>query len=146
MKIKKEYIILIEDDKFQAKLFGKGIEKIAKELGFKSLILQDGEEILKLIKDEKNSLNITKEQIGLIILDLTLTLSDSEISGFYILKEIQKLQDKIPVIIQSADDIHTSVVKAMKLGAEDYFVKNGDEKEGKRIFDTIERIMNDRSL
>jgi hypothetical protein len=53
MKTKKEYIIFIEDDKFQAKLFGKGIEKIAKELGFKSLILQDGEEILKLIKDEK---------------------------------------------------------------------------------------------
>jgi DNA-binding NarL/FixJ family response regulator len=80
----------------------------------------------------------------LIILDLTLALSDSEISGFYILKEIQKLKDQIPVVIQSADDSHTSIIKAMKLGAEDYFIKNGDEKEGKRMFDVIERIMNGR--
>ncbi len=139
METKKEYIIFLEDDSFQAEFFGTLIEKIAKELGFKSLTLNSGEEVLGFIKGEKDIPNITKEQVGLIILDLS--LSNSDISGFYILKEIQKLKDKIPVIIHSADESHISIVKAIKLGAEDYFIKGGDKQEGKRIFDTIERIM-----
>ncbi len=138
--MKKEYIILLEDDPVQAKFFGHLMEKIAKELGFKSITTNNGEDLLSFIKGEKNLLDINKEQVGLIILDLS--LSDSEVSGFYILKELQKLTDKIPVVVQSADASHISIIKAIKLGAEDYFIKNGGEEEGKRIFDTIARIMN----
>ncbi len=141
MTIKKEYIILVEDDPLQAKFFGNLVEKIAKELGFKSITVNDGERILDFIKGEENILDIKKEQVGLIILDLS--LSSSDVSGFYILKELQKLKDKIPAVVQSADANHISIIKAIKLGAEDYFIKNGDKQEGERIFDTIERIMND---
>ena len=45
-------------------------------------------------------------------------------------------------IVQSADNQHTSIIKAIKLGAEDYFVKSGGEEEGNRLFNTIERIIN----
>jgi DNA-binding response OmpR family regulator len=137
--MKKEYIILVEDEPTQAKLFGSIIEKIAQEFGFKSLTIKNGEEILAFIKGEQNNLGISKEQVGLIILDLS--LSGSDVSGFYILKELQKLTDKIPVIVQSADSSHTSIIRAMKLGAQDYFLKNGDKEEGERIFDTIEKII-----
>ncbi len=135
----KEYIILVEDEPTQAKFFGEIIEKIANEFGLKSLIISSGEEILDLINDDKNNLGITKEQVGLIILDLS--LSKSDISGFFILKELQKLKDKIPTIVQSADSSHISIIKAIKLGAEDYFIKSGTKGEGERIFDTIARIM-----
>ncbi len=139
MKTKKEYIILVEDDPVQAKFFGNLVEKIAKELGFKSITVKDGERILDFVRGEKNVLEIAREQVGLIILDLS--LSGSDISGYFILKEMQKLKEKPPVIVQSADSSHTSIIRAMKLGAEDYFIKDGDKEEGERLFDTIEKIM-----
>ena len=139
MKTKKEYIILVEDDPVQAKFFGNLVEKIAKELGFKSITVKDGERILDFVRGEKNVLEIAREQVGLIILDLS--LSGSDISGYFILKEMQKLKEKPSVIVQSADSSHTSIIRAMKLGAEDYFIKDGDKEEGERLFDTIEKIM-----
>lgn len=138
IKNKRTHIILIEDDPVQAKFFGRLVEKIANELGMHSKTMTSGTELLDFICGDKILPDITKEQVGLIILDLQ--LPDDEVSGFYILKEIQKLKNAIPVIVQSADSKHTSIIKAMKLGAEDYFLK-GEKEEGERLFDTIESIM-----
>ena len=137
MKIKKDHIILVEDDPFQAKFFGKIIEKIGEELGYKAIVINSGEKLLDFIKGESNILDISREQAGLIILDLNL----ADISGFFILKEMQKLEERIPIVIQSADSSHVSIIKAIKLGAEDYFLKSGEKEEGQRVFDIIEEIM-----
>ena len=139
IKNKRDFIILIEDDPVQAMFFGRMIKKIAEELGLKSKTMTSGTEFLVFILGIKVLPDLHKDQVGLIILDLQ--LPNDEISGFYILKEVQKLKYKIPIIVQSADSKHTSIIKAMKLGAKDYFLKDGQKEEGERIFDTIEEIM-----
>ncbi|MFT7087812.1 MAG: DNA-binding response OmpR family regulator [Rickettsiales bacterium] len=133
-----KYILLVEDDPVQVKFFGQIIKKIADEFGLKSKSITSGEEFLNFIQEKEGALDITKNQVKLIILDLQLAADD--ISGFYILKKLQA-KNNIPVLVQSADSNHTSIIQALKLGAEDYFIKGKDRKEGERMFDRIRELV-----
>jgi DNA-binding response OmpR family regulator len=134
-----KYILLVEDDPVQVKFFGQIIKKIADEFGLKSKSITSGEEFLNFIQEKEGALGITKNQVKLIILDLQLAADD--ISGFYILKKLQEAKNNIPVLVQSADSNHTSIIQALKLGAEDYFIKGKDRKEGERMFDRIRELV-----
>jgi DNA-binding response OmpR family regulator len=134
-----KYILLVEDDPVQVKFFGQIIKKIADEFGLKSKSITSGEEFLNFIQEKEGALDITKNQVKLIILDLQLAADD--ISGFYILKKLQEAKNNIPVLVQSADSNHTSIIQALKLGAEDYFIKGKDRKEGERMFDRIRELV-----
>ncbi len=103
-------IMVVEDDKFLRDL----ILKKLKTDNFETVFAKDGEEALKIVKEEKPSL---------ILLDLILP----GIDGFEVLKQIRSDQSetlqKIPVIILSNLGQKDDVEKGIDLGATDFMVK-----------------------
>ena len=106
--MKKETILVIEDDKFFRDLVSKKLEKE----GFNALTAKDSNEAFKVLEVERPTL---------IILDLVLPGLD----GFEILSMIKKDNkiNGIPVIILSNLGQEDEVDKAKSLGAVDFMVK-----------------------
>lgn len=101
-------ILIVEDDKFLRELMA---QKILKE-GYDVLEAMDGEEGLKVIREEKPDL---------VLLDLLLPIMD----GFELLAKIKEdaVLSKIPIIVLSNLGQKEDVEKALSLGAKDYMVK-----------------------
>jgi len=101
-------ILVVEDDKFLRELI---VQKLLKE-GYTTTEAIDGEEGLKMIKEEKPDM---------VLLDIILP----GIDGFEVLKrakEDEEIKD-IPVIILSNLGQQEDVDKGVELGAKDYLVK-----------------------
>ena len=108
MENKKKKILIIEDDKFLLKAY----EIKFKQSDFDVILATDGINGLELAEKEKPSL---------IILDLMLP----RMNGFEFLKKIksdEKLKN-IPVIVISVLGQKVDQERAIKLGAEKYFIK-----------------------
>jgi two-component system response regulator VicR len=104
----KNKAIVIEDDKDIANLLKYNLEKI----GVESFLAYDGEEGLRLVKENMPDL---------IILDLMLP----KIDGYAVLSAIKDnifLSD-VPVIILSAKVNPGAIVKGFRMGAVDYIPK-----------------------
>ncbi len=103
-------ILLVEDDIFLSSLLKN---RLLKE-GLEVSLAQDGEEAIKLLKDEKPNL---------ILLDLILPKK----SGFEVMEEIRSnpiLQIKeTPIVIISNLGQETDIERGEKLGAVEYFIK-----------------------
>ena len=101
-------ILIIEDDKFLRELL---VKKVGSE-GYEVVVATDGEEGLKMAKEEKPNL---------ILLDLILPAMD----GFEVLRQIKEAEETkhIPVIILSNLGQKEDIDKAVKLGAQDYMIK-----------------------
>ncbi len=101
-------ILIVEDDRFLRELI---VQKLTKE-NYQAIEATDGEEGLKMIKEEKPDL---------VLLDLILP----GIDGFEVLamaKEEPELK-AIPVIILSNLGQKDDIERGMKLGAADYMIK-----------------------
>lgn len=97
-------ILIIEDEEPIRELIKLNLSLV----GYKTLEAGDGNEGLKLIKNEK---------IDLVLLDLMLP----GIDGFEILPEL--IKKKIPTIILTARDGLKDKVKGLEMGADDYITK-----------------------
>ena len=108
MENKKKKILILEDDKFLLKAY----EIKFKQSDFDVILATDGISGFELVEKEKPSL---------IILDLMLP----RMNGFEFLKKIksdEKLKN-IPVIVISVLGQKVDQERAIKLGAEKYFIK-----------------------
>ncbi len=83
--------------------------KLGRE-GFEMVVVEDGEEALRILN---------QEQFDLIILDLILPRRD----GFAVLTELKQKKIKTPVIVLSNLGQEEDQERAKKLGVRDYFVK-----------------------
>lgn len=101
-------VLIVEDDKFLRELI---TQKVGAE-GYEVVGAQDGEEGLRMAREEKPSL---------VLLDLILPTMD----GFEVLRQLKAGDDtkNIPVIILSNLGQKEDVDKGIKLGAEDYMIK-----------------------
>ncbi len=101
-------ILLVEDEHLLGNLLRQRLEKE----GFKVFLAKDGEEALKIVKENKPDL---------ILLDIILP----KISGFEFMKSINEDSSlkKMPVIIISNLGQETDLEKGQSLGAVGYFVK-----------------------
>lgn len=103
-------VLLVEDDIFLSSLLKN---RLLKE-GLEVSLAQDGEEAIKLLKDEKPNL---------ILLDLILPKK----SGFEVMEEIRSdpsLQIKeTPIVIISNLGQEIDIKKGEELGALEYFIK-----------------------
>ena len=124
----KDYILYIEDEEFQAKVFGKIINDEVAEFGYKLISLKCGQEAINLLSGEKIH-GVSLENIGMILLDLAM----HDVSGFQILKEIKNRKIKIPTAILSAKEDNNIKEETLKLGATDYFIKGKDLEELNRL-------------
>lgn len=124
----KKYLLYVEDEEFQAKLFAHILEGEMAEFGYGVVTLSSGMDFLNFLAGEKE-LSIKREQIGLVLLDLSM----HDISGMQILRNLKRYDFDIPVAVFSARDDKEIAVEARKLGAVEYFVKGKDLEELQRI-------------
>lgn len=87
-------------------------------IGLKYLLEQEGFKIISSKTKKETEEIILKEEIDLVLLDVTLP----DGNGFDICKIIKEKLD-IPVIFLTAQEEETSVVIGLDLGADDYIVK-----------------------
>jgi DNA-binding response OmpR family regulator len=83
---------------------------------FEVIVAENGNEGVELFK---------KESPELVILDLMLPDKD----GFEVLKELQSINYKIPIIILTAKNNQNDKLLGLELGADDYITKPFDSKE-----------------
>jgi DNA-binding response OmpR family regulator len=107
-KLSQSKILLIEDEEILSKMY---FLKFSKE-GFETILAKDGEEGLKLAKEEKPDV---------ILLDIILPKLD----GFSILKSLKEdvSTRDIPVLLLSNLGQDEDVKKGLSLGAVDYLIK-----------------------
>ena len=99
--------ILVVDDE---KLIRWSLKRLLEKEGYDVSLAETGNEALTLINNNSPDL---------LILDLMLP----DLSGMEILEKLRSNKCTVPVLIISAVDTVNSAVKAMKLGASDYFSK-----------------------
>jgi CheY-like chemotaxis protein len=126
--MKKKYLLYVEDELAQANLFAHILRGEIEEYDYGVITLSNGEELLNFLSGEKE-LTVDREQIGLILLDLSM----HDISGMQILKNIKRYELEIPIAIFSAREDKETIAQTAQLGAEEYFVKGKDLYELQRL-------------
>ena len=92
-------------------------------------ISNNGKEAIKLF--ERNNYN-------LVILDLGLP----DIDGITLLSEIKKINPDVKVIVYTGYDDREIAVKAMKIGASEFLIKNNDDIDS--LLNIVDKIMSER--
>lgn len=118
-------ILIVEDESFLSNLLRVSLEKE----GFKVFQIFNGKDVSKEL--------IVENKIDLILLDLILP----DKNGFEIIEEIKRdpFLSKIPIIILSNLGQEEDILKAKKLGVEDYFVKAKESPQS--IVEKIKKIL-----
>lgn len=108
--MKKNKRILVIDDMSTHLLL---LQSILEEEGYKVITIDNGEDALKIIDEDKN--------LDMILLDIMMP----GIDGFEVLSRMDTSEEKerLPIIIVSAKTDTWSIKKAMDLGAYDYITK-----------------------
>lgn len=97
---------MVEDDE----AIRTGLKYYLEQENFEVLETDNGKETLAYIREEKN--------ISICLLDINLP----DYNGFDLFKEIKKEKD-IPIIFLTANDLETSIVMGLDMGADDYVTK-----------------------
>lgn len=100
------HVLIVEDNKKMAGLLKKGLE----ERNHSVALAFDGCTGFEAV---------TSFDFSAVILDLMLPRMD----GFEFLKRLRKNDDQMPILVLSARDATTDIVKALDLGADDYLTK-----------------------
>ncbi len=99
-------IVIAEDDAVLRSLY---VKKFSVE-GYEVVTAEDGEQAVKTIQEQKPNM---------VILDIHMPKMD----GFQVLQQFPKASRTFPVIMLTNFDQSDFKLKAMELGADDYFVK-----------------------
>ncbi len=131
----KKYILYVEDEDVQAKVFSKIIENEVKNFGYEVVVFNNGTDFIDLLNSTNKNYKI--EQFGLILLDLSMY----DFSGFDMLKEAQNKALKTPIAILSAREDLLIKKQTIDFGAKDYFVKGKNLAELDRLRNFIIETM-----
>ena len=106
-------VLIVDDELFNIDYLQQELE----ECNYDLITASNGKEALERIRNE---------QPDLVLLDLMMPVMD----GFAVLRQVKADPDlrEVPIIIISAANNSRSVVKGIKLGAEDYITKPINEK------------------
>lgn len=99
-------VLMIEDDE----AIRTGLKYYLEQENFEVIETDTGEEGLKYLQE---------------ISDITICLLDINLpdcNGFHLFKEMKKIKD-IPIIFLTANDLETSIVMGLDMGADDYITK-----------------------
>ena len=100
------HVLVVEDNKKMARLLKKGLE----ERNHSVSLALDGQTGLE---------SATSSEFDSIVLDLMLP----KIDGFEIVRQVRKSNDRVVILVLSAKDATTDIVRALDLGADDYLTK-----------------------
>ena len=117
-------VLIIEDDQEIQGLLSRKLQ----DAGYQVLTAKDGEEGLKMLREEKP---------GLVLLDLSLP----KISGLELLERKAALPEtaQIPVIVISNSGTASDISQARRLGAKDWIIKTKFNLP--EIIDKINRVV-----
>ncbi len=119
-------ILIVEDDE----AIRMGLNYYLKQESFEVVESQNAKEAIEKLKEEK--------EIVLCLLDVNLP----DKNGFTLFKEIREFS-KVPVIFLTADDVETSIVMGLDMGADDYITKPFKARElTSRIRNVLRRYEN----
>lgn len=119
-------ILIVEDDE----AIRMGLNYYLKQESFEVVESSTAKEAIEKLKEEK--------EIVLCLLDVNLP----DKNGFALFKEIRDFS-KVPVIFLTADDVETSIVMGLDMGADDYITKPFKARElTSRIRNVLRRYEN----
>lgn len=98
-------ILMIEDDE----AIRTGLKYYLEQENFEVIETGNGKDSLKILTDE---------DISICLLDVNLP----DINGFDLFKKLKEIKD-IPIIFLTANDLETSIVMGLDMGADDYVTK-----------------------
>lgn len=98
-------ILMIEDDE----AIRTGLKYYLEQENFEVIETDNGKDSLKILADE---------DISICLLDVNLP----DINGFDLFKKLKEIKD-IPIIFLTANDLETSIVMGLDMGADDYVTK-----------------------
>lgn len=98
-------ILMIEDDE-------------AIRTGLKYYLEQENFEVIETVNGKDSLKILTDEDISICLLDVNLP----DINGFDLFKKLKEIKD-IPIIFLTANDLETSIVMGLDMGADDYVTK-----------------------
>lgn len=98
-------ILMIEDDE----AIRTGLKYYLEQENFEVIETDNGKDSLKILTDE---------DISICLLDVNLP----DINGFDLFKKLKEIED-IPIIFLTANDLETSIVMGLDMGADDYVTK-----------------------
>ena len=98
-------ILMIEDDE-------------AIRTGLKYYLEQENFEVIETDNGKDSLTILTDEDISICLLDVNLP----DINGFDLFKKLKEIKD-IPIIFLTANDLETSIVMGLDMGADDYVTK-----------------------
>ena len=104
--MKKNNILIVEDDPN----LGKILQDYLKLKGYKITLAVDGEDGLS---------KFSKDNFDFIILDIMMPKKD----GFSLAMDIREINNIVPILFLTAKNMKENIIKAFKLGADDYLTK-----------------------
>lgn len=122
-------VLMIEDDE----TIRTGLKYYLEQENFEVLETDCGEKALTYIQDNQD--------ISICLLDINLP----DCNGFDLFKQIKKIKD-IPIIFLTANDLETSIVMGLDMGADDYITKPFKARELiSRIHNSLRKRGNNQS-
>ena len=131
MSKSKKYVLVVEDNQFQIKVF----DTILKRLNCQTLLISKGQEALDFLNGKTKISGVSNKEIALVLLDLALP----DISGIDILKKLKDNNPSTTIAILSATDDLETIIETIKLGADNFLIKGKDENHLKRLCDYVEK-------
>ncbi|MCE3254917.1 MAG: Fis family two component sigma-54 specific transcriptional regulator [Rickettsiaceae bacterium] len=133
----KENVLIVDDDPLQRDLLSRFIHS----LGYNSLIMTDGQEVLDFFTNKKPVNDIYPQQVLVMMLDLSM----KKVDGMSVLKQMADIRGDLQVVVLTAGSDVSSAVSAINLGAIDYIVK-GEKDFFSRVAATIRNSLAKRYL
>jgi two-component system copper resistance phosphate regulon response regulator CusR len=99
-------VLLIEDDKRIADVLKKGL-------------MEDGHQVELSYRGDEGRDLIASEHYDMVVLDVMLPGLD----GFSVLKQVRTAKHSVPILMLTARDSMTDVIRGLDLGADDYLPK-----------------------
>ncbi|MEM2342328.1 MAG: response regulator [Candidatus Bathyarchaeia archaeon] len=126
-------ILLVEDNMDDALITKRAMNKV--NIMGRVIIINDGEEALKLLKREGEYKDFTLP--SLILLDLKMP----KVNGFEVLKELRRDERLrvLPVIVFTSSDRSEDIEMAYKLGCNSYIVKPVRFEDFLKVMEEIKR-------
>lgn len=123
----KKFLVYIEDEEFQAKLFTRIISDQIKDSGIKVVTFTKAKEAEVYLSSDKI------KEVVLVLVDLSMY----EVSGFDMIRTLKNNNPDLKVaVLTSHEDKHIET-EARELGVAEYFCKNGKIEELDRLREFI---------
>jgi len=122
------HVLIVEDDEVQSEIFSSAIMSM---VGYKVSFAETGARMIEII-------NAPDHGVDMIILDLLLPDAD----GIELLRKINEVFPKIPVIINTAHGDVDKAINALRMGVIDFVEKKDGVKRLQLAVENVRRITN----